>query len=157
MVAVGGTVAKFVLSIDKLNVIPFGCGAGADMPNVMLLVRVAGTPNGFGLNAAVTVTDTFAVSGAKPMAVAFTRVDPMVTPVTWGLAAGTISPAGTNTLGVIVATAVFALAKLIVRPPGGAANERLMGKLPDWPGARTGMAPKLMRLLVTVRGVEALV
>lgn len=91
------------------------------------------------------------------MAVAVTVVEPIATPVTCGFVAGTISPAGTKTLGVIVAMAVFELVKLMVSPLGGAANERLTGRLLLWPGARTGTVPKLMRFAVTVRGAVAVV
>jgi len=148
-------VAATVLSEARLKVIP-PAGAGAEMVRVSVTVPVAFTLIGFGLTEAVTVTVTVAESGANPVAVAVICVAPMDTPVTWGFAAGMNSPAGTKTLGVIVATEVFALVKLMVRPPGGAAKERLTGRLPLWPGAKTGIVSKLMRLLVTVRGVEAL-
>src|SRR5580704_387723 len=90
--AVEGTVTKFVLSLDRLNVTPFGCGAGAEIFSATLLVRVAGMESEGGLNEAVTVTSTGAVSGANPVADAVMSVVPIPTPVTWGLAAGTCCP-----------------------------------------------------------------
>ena len=151
-----GTVATAVLSEERLKVMP-PAGAAAEIARVTFTVRVALTLIGFGLIVGVTVTETFAVSGANPTAVAFTCVEPIVTPVTCGFAAGMSNPAGTNTLEVIVATDAFALVKLMVSPPGGEANERLTGRLALWPGASTGSAPKLMRLLVTVKGAVAFV
>ena len=90
--AVAGTVTKFVLSLERLKVTPFGCGAGAEIFSAMLLVRVAGMESEVGLNEAVTVTCTGAVSGANPVADAVMTVVPIATPVTWGLAAGTCCP-----------------------------------------------------------------
>ena len=90
--AVAGTVTKFVLSLDKLKVTPFGCGAGAEIFSARLLVRVAGMESEVGLNEAVTVTCTGAVSGANPVADAVMTVLPILTPVTWGFAAGTCCP-----------------------------------------------------------------
>jgi hypothetical protein len=135
IVAVAATVAKLVLLLDKLNVIPLGCGAGAEIAREILPVRVAGRESEAGLNAAVTVTCTVPVSGANPAAEAVITVDPIATPVTCGFAAGTCWPCGTKTLGVIVATAEFPLLKLMVIPPVGASEDRLTARLPDCPGA----------------------
>ncbi len=155
-VAVEGTVAATVLSEARLKVMP-PVGAAAEIVKVTFTVLLAFTLTGFGLSESVTVTLTFPVSGANPVAVAVIWVEPIITPVTWGFADGTCNPAGTKTFGVTVATEGLELVKLMVRPPGGAANERLTGRLPLCAGARTGMVPKLMRLLVTDRGAVALV
>lgn len=154
-VTVAGTVAAAVLSDARLKVMP-PVGAAADMVSVRFTVLVALMLTEVGLSEAVTVTVTVPVSGAKPTAVAVTCVEPMATPVTCGFAAGMSRPAGTKTLDVMVATEVLALLKLIVRPPGGAAKERLTGRLPLWPGAKAGIVPKLTKLLVTMRGAVAL-
>lgn len=143
------------LSEDRLKVIP-PTGAGAEIVRVTFAVRVAFTLMELGFSEAVTVTVTAPVSGANPTAVAVICVAPIATPAICGFAAGMSSPAGTKTLDVIVATDIFALLKLMVRPPAGAAKERLTGRLPLWPGAKTGIVPKLMALLVTMSGAVAL-
>src|SRR5271163_1144959 len=153
--AVAGTVATLGVSEVRLKVIP-PAGAAAEMLRVTFTVVVAFTLMELGLNESVTVTVAPTVSGANPVAVPVICAEPMVTPVTWGFADGMVRPAGTNTLGVTVATAKLELAKLIVRPPVGAAKERLTGRLALCPGPSTGMVPKLTRLFVTVRGAVAL-
>src|SRR5712691_9114735 len=100
-VTAAGTVATDGVSEARLNVIP-PAGAGAEIVNVSMTVRVALTEMEGGVTDAVTVTVTAAVSGANPVAVAVTCVEPMVTPVTCGFADGMNKPAGTKTLGVIV-------------------------------------------------------
>src|SRR6266849_315425 len=95
-----GTVATLTVSEDRLNVMP-PVGAAAEMVRVTFTVLVAFTLMELGLS--------------EPVAVIC--VAPIDTPVTWGFAAGMRRPAGTKTLGVIVATEVFALLKLTVRPP----------------------------------------
>src|SRR6266436_5806236 len=154
-VTVAGTVAAAVLSEDRLNVMP-PVGAAAEMASVTFAVLVAFTLMVLGFSESVTVTVTVPVSGANPTAVAANWVAPIATPVTWGFAAGTSRPAGTKTLGVIVATEVFALRKLMVRPFAGAGKDRLTGRLQLCPGAKLGIVPKLMTLLVTMRGAMAL-
>ena len=155
-VTLAGTVAAAVLSDERLNTMPAG-GAAAEIDNVTFVVLVAFTLIELGLSESVTVTVTAAVSGANPAAVAVTCVAPIATPVTCGFAAGMNRPAGTKTLGEMVATELFALAKLMVNPLAGAAKDKLTGKLPLCPGANVGMVPKLIRLLVTASGAVALV
>ena len=65
-----------------------------------------------------------------------------------GFAAGIRNPSGMNTLGVIVATLVSLLVNEIVTPPGGALIPRLTAKPAVWPGATTGGAPMLIKLVV---------
>src|SRR5258705_5157854 len=50
---------------------------------------------------------------------------------------------------VTVETLLLPVAKLTVTPPGGAATDRLMGRLSVWPGPSVGSAPRLITLLVT--------
>ena len=122
---VDGTVATAVLSIDVLSVSP-PAGAGDDRLSVMFDVRSAMTAKfvaGVKLNVSVTVTAL--VSGANPAALAVIDAVPGMTPVICGFAAGMRSPAGMNTLGVIVATLVSLLTNEIVTPPGGASMPRL--------------------------------
>jgi hypothetical protein len=126
---VDGTVAAAALSEARLNVIP-PAGAAAEMVRVTFTVRVAFMLIELGLSESVTVTETLPESGANPVAVAVICVEPIITPVTWGFADGICKPAGTKTLGVTAATEGLELVKLMVRPPGGAANERLTGRLP---------------------------
>jgi hypothetical protein len=127
-VAVAGTVATPVLLEDRLNVMP-PAGAAAERLIVAVVVLVAFSEMEVGLSEEVTVTETATVSGANPAALAVICAEPMATPVTCGLAAGINAPAGTNTLGVTVATAVFVLAKSMVKPPVGAATDKLTGRL----------------------------
>src|SRR5271167_261344 len=101
---------------------------------VTFVVSVAFKLIEVGFNESVTVTVTFAVSGANPVAVALICAEPIAAPVTCGFAEGIKRPAGTKTLCVTEATAVLELVKLMVRPPVGAANERLTGKLLVCPG-----------------------
>ena len=155
-VTLAGTVAAAVLSDERLNTMP-AAGAAAEMDNVTFVVLVAFTLIELGLSESVTVTVTAALSGANPAAVAVTCVAPIATPVTCGFAAGMNRPAGTKTLGEMVATELLALAKLMVNPLAGAAKDKLTGKLPLCPGANVGMVPKLIRLLVTASGAVALV
>jgi len=130
-------------------------GAAAEMVSVTLTDLWALTLIEPGVNVPVTVTETLAVSGANPVAVALICAEPIAPPVTCGFAEGMSKPAGTKTLGVTVATVAFVLVKLIVRPPVGAAKERLTGRLALCPGPRTGIVPKLMRLPVTANGAVA--
>ena len=62
-----------------------------------------------GVKLNVRVTLTTLVSGANPAALAVIDAVPGVTPVICGFAAGMRTPAGMNTLGVIVATLVSLL------------------------------------------------
>lgn len=59
------------------------------------------------------------------------------------MVAAVCCPAGTKTLGVIVATLVLLLVKVTVVPPGGAAVARLSARLTIWPGATAGAAARL--------------
>ncbi len=77
-----GTVARVASSMVRLNVIPFGGGAGAEIFSVMLRVNPVGTWSGFGVKVAVTVTVTARESGANPLALASIVVLPMRAPVT---------------------------------------------------------------------------
>jgi len=81
-------VATLVLPVARLTVSP-PAGAAAEMFTVMLEVAPTTTGRVVGVN--VTLTATFAVreSGAKPIALAVICAEPMFTPVTCGLAAGT--------------------------------------------------------------------
>ncbi len=98
-----------------------------------------------GEKVAVSVTVTLTVPGLKPVAVAETCVDPMATPVTCGLAAGTCCPAGMKTLAVTVAIAVLLLVKSMVTPPAGAGAVRLTTRLVDCPGATVTDAGRLIK------------
>ena len=138
-----------------MKVIP-PAGAAAEIVKVTLTDLVAFTPIDPGFKESVTVTVTLAESGAKPVAVALICAEPIAPPVTCGFAEGISKPAGTKTLGVTVAMELLELVKLIVRPPGGAAKERLTGRLALCAGPKTGIVPKLMRLLVTANGAVAL-
>ena len=69
------------MSDARLKVMPPG-GAAAETVRVAFAVLVAFTEMEVGLSEAVTVTATATVSGANPVAVAVTCVEPMVTAVT---------------------------------------------------------------------------
>jgi|SRR5277367_3722896 len=153
-VAVAGTVATAVLSEERLNVIP-PAGAAAEIVSATFVLLVAFTLIELGFNESVTVTVTLAESGANPVAVPVIEAEPIAAPVTCGFADGIKRPAGTNTLCVTEATAVLELVKLIVRPPVGAAKERLTGRLPLCPGPKTGTVPKLISFVVIVSGAVA--
>jgi hypothetical protein len=128
-----GCTVNTVGSLELKLIVNPGAGAGADRCSVRLctvkpVIVVLGLSKD-----SVAFTLTRSLSDANPGAEAVIPADPSLSPVTWGCEVGKVCPAGIVTVVASRLTVeASSLAKVTVRPPAGAGDDRLTAKSVGW-------------------------